>query len=205
MTINKEFIPCNCTNKNCSYFTFCDMLPTEVIRHQNREGIDILIFGQGAGKEESKLKRCFVGRSGKYMRSIIKHLWDTYGVFNLAISNNVRFHPMDENGKDREPTPAEISRCLPHLLQDIVFLNPKVIMPVGKNAASTFLTIGNSSMTAVRGHIYSPAIFGSLRKVIPTWHPSFLVRQYGKFVPYTNNQHDNEFINDILLAIATGV
>jgi uracil-DNA glycosylase family 4 len=200
--MQKTFIDCNCEIA-CPYSTTCCQVPTEVIMHEGRSGIDIFIFGMGAGKDEEKQKRCFVGRSGKYMRSIIKHIWDQRSVFNLAISNNVRFHPMDENGKDREPTPIEISRCVRILLNDIANLNPKVIIPVGKNALSTLIDIGSSPMKDLRGHLYEVTLQGREYHVLPTWHPSYLTRQYGKFIPYTMNQHDNEFISDILRALGT--
>lgn len=200
----KSFLEVDCKQVNCPYSLTCCKVPTEVIQHEGRQGTDIFIFGMGAGKDEEKQRRCFVGRSGKYMRSIIKHLWDTQGVFNLAISNNVRFHPMDENGKDREPTPSEIDRCIVFLLSDILYLKPRAIIPVGKNATSSLLNI-TTSMTSLRGNIYTTDIMGHNFNVIPTWHPSYLTRQYGTFNPYTNNQHDNEFIHDILLALVTGV
>lgn len=200
MNISKEFIPCNCTKKDCPYFTSCDMLPTEVIKHQGREGIDILIFGQGAGKEESKLKRCFVGRSGKYMRAIIKNIWDKGEIFNLALTNNARFHPMDPYGKDREPTPEEILRCVEHLTNDMDILKPKAIVPVGKNASRTFISnLEHRSMTSIRGRVWQGE-----HKFVPTWHPSFLARNYGKYNPEGNNQYDKEFISDILYALEIG-
>ena len=73
MNIIKEFIEVNCT-KECTYQETCCKVSTEVIKHEGREEIDILIFGCGAGKEESKVRKCFQGRSGKYLRSIIKYM-----------------------------------------------------------------------------------------------------------------------------------
>lgn len=209
MTINKEFIPCNCNKQDCPYFSSCDMTSTEVIRHDGREGIDILIFGMGSGKEESKLKRCFVGRAGKYMRSIIQHMWNQSGVFNIALSNNVRFHPMDENGKDREPTVEEISRCLPFLEYDIINLQPRAIVPVGRNATSTLQFIGDTAMGKLRGRPFEHSILYSTvigrmvcsTKIVPTWHPSYLCRSYGSFDPSKNNLYDNHFMSDIRLAL----
>lgn len=198
----KTFIDCNCVTL-CPYSNTCCKVPTEVIRHEGRQGIDILIFGMGAGKDEEKQKRCFVGRSGKYMRQIIKHIWDTRKVFNLAISNNVRFHPMDANGKDREPTREEIDRCLPLLIEDIRLLNPLAIVPVGKNATCTFHDFSNQTMTMLRGKSYDIEIPSQevIINVVPTWHPSFLTRQYGTFKPEENNKFDKEFISDIHKAL----
>jgi DNA polymerase len=206
--MRKEFLEFTCT-KECPYTSTCCRLPTEVIKHEGREGIDILIFGQGAGKDEAKIGRCFVGRSGKYMRSIIKSLWDNpeVGPFNIALTNNVRFRPEDENGKDRMPTAEEISRCITHLHRDIAQLNPKVIVPVGKNAtlsilntSPTFLNVSIATMISLRGNVFTNTN-GIKRTVIPTWHPSFLCRQYGGFDPTKNNKYDKEFIADILKAL----
>lgn len=201
----KTYLECECS-KPCPYSSTCCRVPTEVVRHEGREGIDLFIFGMGAGKDEEKQRKCFVGKAGKYMRSIIKHLWDNpdVGPFNIAISNNVRFHPMDPYGKDREPTSEEIDRCVFHLSNDINTLKPKVIMPVGKNATSTFISIGDSSMGSLRGCQFSYTRGGNNITMIPTWHPSYLARNYGRYDPDGNNQFDKEFISDILLALELG-
>jgi len=199
MNINKEFIEVNCT-KECIHQNTCCKVSTEVIRHKELiyDDIDLFIFGMGAGKDEAKQGRCFIGRSGQYMRSIIKHIWDNEKLFNLAISNNVRCHPQDSNGKDRAPTDAEINTCIEHLNKDLRDLKPKVIIPVGKNAACTYFpsNIGKS-MTSIRGIPVKALDY----TFIPTWHPSFLTRSYGKFNPEANNKFDKEFIFDILKAV----
>jgi uracil-DNA glycosylase family 4 len=200
--MTKTYLECVC-NKPCPYSSTCCRVPTEVVKHEGREEIDIFIFGMGAGKDEEKQRKCFVGKAGKYMRSIIKNMWDKGEVFNIAISNNVRFHPMDPYGKDREPTIEEITRCVSHLVNDIVELNPKVVMPVGKNATSTFQNLGDTSMTKLRGKPFELFQLDN-RVCIPTWHPSFLARNYGKYNPEGNNQYDKEFISDILLALEIG-
>jgi DNA polymerase len=199
----KEFIQCNCNKKECRYFESCDMLPTEVIRHKEREKIDILVFGQGSGETESKLKKPFVGRAGSYMRHIIKYLWDKGEIFNIALSNNIRFRPTNLNKNppeikkyitNREPTIEEINRCKIHLLDDINLLQPEYIIPLGKNALKVFMDIDdNILMKNIRGKLYN---INNLR-ILPTYHPSFLLRQYNKFQPEKNNYYDNLFIEDI--------
>jgi uracil-DNA glycosylase family 4 len=201
MNINKEFIACNCNKQDCPYFTTCDRLPTEIIRHQDRVGIDILISGMGSGKTESELKIPFCGRSGKYMREVILHLWNTFGIFNIAMSNNVRFHPIDEFGKDRPPTKEEISRCISLLEVDIDYLQPKIIMPVGKNAINTFKDFEEESVGAIRGRPFLSTKLSTSYNCIGTWHPSFLCRSYGRFDCNAFNLYDNQFIKDIKSAV----
>ena len=202
--MHKRFIDFNCEKRNCPHFSTCCRVPTEVITHDGRVGIDVLIFGMGAGKDEERLRRCFVGRAGKYMRQVIKYLWDNVtGPFNIAISNNVRFHPMDENGKDREPTKEEINHCINFLVQDIISLNPLVIIPVGRNATRTFLPFAEDvPMGKMRG-THRVNIYGE-RTIVPTYHPSFLCRNYGSFKPEENNLYDRYFAQDFLRALTRG-
>ena len=195
----KTYLECTCT-KECPYSSTCCRVPTEVVKHEGREGIDLFIYGIGPGRDEEKQRKCFVGKSGKYMRSIIKHIWENNGVFNVALSNNVRFRPKDEYDKDREPTALEISRCIEYLIADIRLLNPKVIVSVGKNATNTFQNFGQSSMGSLRGHPFELFQLDN-RTCIPTWHPSYLARCYGKYNPEGNNQFDKEFISDLLFAL----
>lgn len=199
--MNKTFLPIECNKTNCPHHSYCCRVPTEVNVHEGRNGIDILIFGMGAGKDEERLRRCFVGRAGKYMRAVIKHIWDSSSIFNLAISNNVRFHPMDELGKDREPTAEEIGFCIEHLIKDINTLNPRVIIPVGRNATRTFLNFPEeATMGKMRG-TYTAKIGEHERIINPTYHPSFLCRNYGSFKPKENNLYDGYFITDILKSL----
>lgn len=162
-----------------------------------------MIFGMGAGKDEERLRRCFVGRAGKYMRQIIKHLWDNVtGPFNLAISNNVRFHPMDPYGKDREPTREEIDYCIGYLENDIESLDPRVIIPVGINASRTFLTLDdNITMSRLRTMNFEMRIGTKVRQIKPTYHPSFLCRTYGSYKPEEENNFDAFFVNRIVSSL----
>jgi uracil-DNA glycosylase family 4 len=200
--LRKQYLEFECTT-NCLHNSSCCKVPTEVIRITEYDSIDILIFGQGAGKDEERLRRPFVGRAGKYMRNIIKYLWDNEfcGKFNLALSNNVRFHPTNLEGKDREPTRNEISKCFGHLIQDISLIDPKVIVPVGKNAACSILEWDTAIMSKIRGKTYNRLVNGKDRVIVPTWHPSYLVRNYGSFNTSQNRKLDTEFITDILVAL----
>ncbi|MCK9429356.1 MAG: hypothetical protein M0R17_05090 [Candidatus Omnitrophica bacterium] len=185
----------------CQYIYNCDRLPTEVIKHNDKQ-IDILFYGIGSGVRESELKQAFVGPAGCYLRSVIKHLWDTYKIFNIALTNNVRNHPLDSNNRNREPTLDEISLCKHHLEHDIDRLKPKVIIPLGRCAASTFYNFGDLGIGKIRGSIYPIRINDVKYQYLPTYHPSFLLRTYGKFIPANNQSFDIKFIDDIKLALS---
>jgi uracil-DNA glycosylase family 4 len=204
MNINKYLIKPICS-KPCLYQNTCIKLPAEVVKHKDREGIDIFIFGIGSGAQEEKLGHPFCGPSGSYMRSIILHLWKDpkVGSFNIALDNNVKFHPIDSNGKNRTPTPEEIAQCNEFLVKNIEDLDPKVIFPVGINAACTFIKdiTENTPVGKIRGNRYEVKIGSKTRTLICSYHPSYLLRMYNSFQPEKNREYDVCFITDLLDAL----
>lgn len=206
--------------EKCPHFGVpCSATSTVLI--QNREhddSTDILFVGQGAGKSEDiNLSRGnldrepFVGRAGKYLRDIMMHIW-TYEVSlntgpNIAFSNNVRCHPMDSNGKDRAPTREEIDRCIPYLIDDIVSLQPRFIITLGKSATCSFFPeLKNLSMGQLRSKVRAKVLTTRRGKTInpdfiATYHPSYLCRNYGSFKPDADNNFDIKFIQDVMMAI----
>jgi uracil-DNA glycosylase family 4 len=75
--------------------------------------------------------------------------------------------------KNRTPLPDEVAACRPFLDGQIDAVRPKVIVALGKPAAS--LLLGRDvAITRVRGH------WQEYRGIplMPTFHPAFVLRQY---------------------------
>lgn len=212
MNIKKEYIECNCNSVLCSHKNDpCCRVCTEVVRTTDYDKIDIFFMGMGAGKDEdintnpnNIHHQPFFGRSGSYLRSILKWMWDTGECFNIALSNNVRCHPKNQYGKDREPTTDEIKMCIPWVINDINSLNPRIVMPLGKNATLSLLhEPSDTSMGKLRALKSRTVKLGEkVFTVIPTYHPSYLCRTYGTFKPLESNDFDNRVISDIRRAFA---
>ena len=66
----------------------------------------------------------------------------------------------------------EIKFCTVWLGEQIKIIDPKIIIPVGKYASQYILNMPNATMGKMRGKIYT--VDG--RKVVPTWHPAYLLR-----------------------------
>lgn len=193
MEIDKKIITCDCINSSCVYFSSCDMLPTEInIIDENSK--TIMFVGMGAGKVESAKKMPWVGPAGKYLRSIIKSMWQENILFNIALTNNVRFHPLYTSGKDRPPTDNEIKTCIPILYRDIKSIKPHAIMTMGINATNSLdsNTIGKSMSILCGKRIERDSLI-----IVPCYHPSFLTRTYGSFKKEENNEYDTKVINAI--------
>jgi DNA polymerase len=145
--------------------------------YSNNDHVDILIFGQGAGKVEERSHRPFVGPAGKRMRQIIAYMWKTFN-FSVGFTNNVRCHPTNSTGKDRPPSIEEINFCTNHLRKDITQLEPIVVVPVGMSAFGTYYDTTSTTMARVHGNLLP--LEGVANRLMPTYHPSYVIRKHGQ-------------------------
>jgi uracil-DNA glycosylase family 4 len=205
----KQYLVCNCNNKECPHYNDpCCKLCTELILHNEDKPIDLMFIGMGAGKDEdinlnpkNIHNQPFVGRAGKYLRDVIKYLWDNHKLFNIALSNTVRCHPIDNNNKDREPTQEELNYCLHHIKEEIEQLKPKSVILLGMSSFKSFIKLDNDDN---RNTIKVLRKFQFYNKDIgyqTTYHPSFLCRTYGKFNNLKPNFYDSLFIENIKNAL----
>jgi DNA polymerase len=91
---------------------------------------------------------------------------------------------------NRNPEPEEIAACRGYLEKQIEIINPKVILAVGLFPAQ-WLTGVKAAIGKLRGQVYE--VKG--RKVIATYHPAYVLRNYT--VDTRKKVHD-----DVLKAVA---
>ena len=201
MDIVKKMIPCDCQNTRCKEFKTCCFVATEVVRVTGGDSdpVHLMFVGQGAGKDEdfnmnpkNVLRQPFVGKAGAYLRNMIKFLWDEGILFNIAISNSVRFHPLDGNKKDRAPTQEELDDCIHILDRDIETVKPKALISLGM---STSNALAPETIGGAMGKIAGISCIYRNIKTIPMYHPSFLTRCYGKFGADTKGEYHVKCVN----------
>jgi uracil-DNA glycosylase family 4 len=129
---------------------------------------DLMFVGEGPGRDEDLQGRPFVGRAGQLLTKIIHAM--TFQRDAVYITNIVKCRPPG----NRNPLGNEIASCMDYLLAQIEQINPKVIVTLGKVAADFFIR-SSLGMTALRGDFYD---FDNI-KVMPTFHPSYLIRNEG--------------------------
>jgi DNA polymerase len=96
---------------------------------------DIVFLGEAPGKQEAQTGRPFIGRSGKYLRSLIKSVGITEDEF--YITSPVKYLP------DRgTPTPEDIKHGKTHLEKQLNVIGPRIIVLLGSVAAKA--TLDNS-------------------------------------------------------------
>ncbi len=129
---------------------------------------DLMFIGEGPGRDEDLQGRPFVGKAGQLLTRIIHAM--SFQRDEVYITNIVKCRPPG----NRNPQGNEIASCRDYLLAQIELIDPKVIVTLGKVAADFFIR-SSLGMTALRGDFYD---FNNI-KVMPTFHPSYLIRNEG--------------------------
>lgn len=100
----------------------------EAVPGEGNPDADIVFVGEAPGKQEAKIGRPFIGRSGKYLRSLITGIGlkeeDVY------ITSPVKYLP-----KRGTPLPVDIAHGRTHLVQQFEVINPKTVVLLGRVAA----------------------------------------------------------------------
>jgi DNA polymerase len=128
-----------------------------------------MFVGEGPGHDEDAQGRPFVGRAGQLLTRIIAAM--TYDRADVFITNIVKCRPPN----NRVPHRDEVEACAPYLIEQIRAIRPRVIVTLGKSATDFFLPDAFGGMTSIRGQFYG---WRGLQ-VMPTFHPSYLVRNEG--------------------------
>jgi len=130
---------------------------------------DIVFVGEGPGADEDAQGLPFVGRSGKKLTEIIEKGMGLDREKDVYICNIVKCRPPG----NRDPEADEVAACKPFLIKQLQAIRPKVIVTLGKPAASTLL--GRTvAITKERGTWQE---FEGI-KLMPTFHPAYLLRFY---------------------------
>ncbi|MBF0564336.1 MAG: uracil-DNA glycosylase [Nitrospirae bacterium] len=129
----------------------------------------LMFVGEAPGGDEDVQARPFVGRAGKLLTSLINRLGLSRE--EVYIANIVKCRPPD----NRNPLDDEIATCVGFLERQIDVIKPEVIMSLG-NVATKILLKTERGITGVRGKFFD---YRGI-KVMPTFHPSYLLRDPSK-------------------------
>jgi len=136
------------------------------------EAADLMFVGEAPGADEDERGEPFVGKAGQLLTKII----ETMGLKreDVYIANILKCRP-DTPGKrfgNRPPTAEEMTTCSPWLHRQIEFIQPKVIVALGKTAVEGLLE-QQVAITRFRG------TWQTYRKIplMPTFHPAYLLHK----------------------------
>ncbi len=143
------------------------------------EQSDILLVGQAPGDKEPKLGRPFAWTAGKTLFKWFNHIGLAEDAFReqVYMAAVCRCFPgKNPKGGDRVPSPEEIAKCSVWLQQEMHFLKPTLLLPVGKLAIAQFMPV--KKLTDVIGKIHDITYAGHNLQAIPLPHPSGLSTWY---------------------------
>jgi DNA polymerase len=124
----------------------------------------IMFIGEAPGANEDRLRRPFVGRSGKLLDEMIRSIgWRREDMY---ITNIVKRRPPE----NRDPLPAEIGAYRPYLARQIAIVDPALIVTLGRFAMHYFAP--DAKMTRDHGS----ALLCDGRTVFPVYHPAAALR-----------------------------
>jgi DNA polymerase len=130
---------------------------------------DLVFVGEGPGADEDEQGLPFVGRAGKKLTEIIEKGMGISRPNDTYICNIVKCRPPG----NRDPESEEIESCKPFLIKQLEAIKPKVIVALGKPAASTLLQ-RKVVITKERGQWEE---FKGIPLML-TLHPAYLLRSY---------------------------
>ena len=152
----------------CNKCKLCDGRKNIVFGTGNKNA-DIMFIGEGPGADEDIQGEPFVGKAGQLMNKAFEAL----GIEReeVYIGNIVKCRPP----QNRNPEQDEVKACMDYLRNQVLLINPKIIVLLGSVALKNILG-EEYSITNSRGKwIEKKGIW-----YMPTFHPAALLRDESK-------------------------
>ena len=135
----------------------------------------VVFVGEGPGADEDAQGLPFVGRAGQLLTQMIDNTASREAITvrreDVYICNVVKCRPPD----NRTPEADEMKTCGQFLERQLEAIRPKAICVLGGTAAK-FLLSTKQGITKIRGNWHEWRGI----PVMPTYHPSFLLRPYAQ-------------------------
>ncbi len=128
----------------------------------------LVFVGEGPGADEDRQGEPFVGAAGQLLTKMIEAMG--FSRADVYICNVVKCRPP----QNRDPQPDEVAACEPFLKRQLLAMKPEVIVALGRFAAQA-LCGETTPIGRLRGNFRS---YEGI-KVMPTFHPSYLLRNEG--------------------------
>ena len=135
----------------------------------------LMFVGEAPGEQEDRRGEPFVGAAGELLDKMIEAMgWTRDTVY---IANTTKCRPPG----NRNPQPDELAQCMPFLHAQIAAIAPRIIVALGRPASNQLLGI-DAPISSLRGrfHDYALTADRDTLKIMPTFHPAYLLRDPDK-------------------------
>ncbi|MDD6023520.1 MAG: uracil-DNA glycosylase [Oscillospiraceae bacterium] len=155
----------------CMKCTYCPLCETRhnVVFGVGPEDAEIMFIGEGPGEQEDLKGEPFVGPAGQLLDEMLSIIGLSRR--NCYIGNIVKCRPP----KNRDPLNSEQENCRPYLDAQIQFIQPKLIVCLGRISAMQYI---RPDFRITREHGQWFDIDGTKRMAM--YHPSALLRDLSK-------------------------
>jgi DNA polymerase len=126
---------------------------------------DLMFIGEAPGFHEDQQGVPFVGQAGKLLERLLNGIGLARA--DVYIANVLKCRPPG----NRDPLPAEIEACEPHLFKQIELIQPRVVATLG-NFATKLLSGRPQGITRVHGQEQETTLGGRSVLLYPLYHPA---------------------------------
>ena len=138
---------------------------TQVVFGSGSPTADLMFVGEAPGFHEDKQGVPFVGAAGKLLGKLLDGIGLTRD--DVYVANCLMCRPPG----NRDPQPAEIESCEPHLWKQIELIQPRLIATLG-NFATKLLSGKPNGITQVHGREQQVVLGGNPVTLYPIFHPA---------------------------------
>ena len=140
---------------------------------------EIMFVGEVPGEPEERAGRPFMGPAGEKLDEMIRAMGLTRADVYIASVIKSRLPG------DRAPNPEDIAACGPYLLEQVLVVQPRVLVTLGGPATKWICGV-DAGISRIRGtwQSWTPPAGASCPSipVMPTYHPSYVLRTYTRQV-----------------------
>lgn len=142
---------------------------THLVMGDGNPDADIVFIGEAPGKHEDETGIPFVGAAGKFLDEMLASI--SLNRSDIYITNIVKYRPPN----NRDPLPDEKKAFWPYLLRQLVIIEPRVIVTLGRHSMEYFLP--DAKISQVHGQIRQrkvvlPDKSDSVWNILPLYHPA---------------------------------
>ena len=152
---------------------------TRLVFGEGAAHAELMFVGEAPGDAEDREGRPFLGAAGEKLDEMIKAMGLSRE--QVYIASILKSRTPD----NRTPMPEEVAACGPFLMEQILAVQPKVIVTLGGPAAK-WICGTDAGISRIRGtwQQWTPPAGADcpVIPVMPTYHPSYVLRTYTKQV-----------------------
>lgn len=152
----KWFKDCKCKLKKTA---------TQPVPGDGNPSSEIVFIGEAPGKSEDEQGHPFVGAAGKFLALMLENI--KLKREEIYITNIVKYRPPN----NRDPLPEEKDTCREWLIEELNFINPKLIIFLGRHSMNDFFP--SEKISDIHGKLLIKKFNHiNTKHFLPLYHPA---------------------------------